>query len=87
MHLMLAYDHSRNARIALEAVARLFADAKPDVTLITVIEAAGSATDAEDDFFKEQYQDLKTGAEAAAAELTARASRPGCSSPRAMRAR
>jgi nucleotide-binding universal stress UspA family protein len=72
MHLMLAYDHSRNARIALDAVSRLFAEAKPDVTLITVIEAAGSATDAEDDFFKEHYRDLRTGAEAAAAELTAR---------------
>jgi nucleotide-binding universal stress UspA family protein len=72
MHLMLAYDHSRNARIALGAVTRLFAEAKPDVTLITVIEAAGSATDAEDDFFKEHYQDLRSGAEAAAAELSAR---------------
>jgi nucleotide-binding universal stress UspA family protein len=72
MHLMLAYDHSRNARIALDAVGRLFAEARPDVTLITVIEAAGSATDAEDDFFREHYQDLRSGAEAAAAELTAR---------------
>jgi nucleotide-binding universal stress UspA family protein len=72
MQLMLAYDHSRNARIALDAVLHLFAEARPEVTLITVIEAAGSATDAEDDFFKEHYQDLKSGAEAAAAELSAR---------------
>jgi nucleotide-binding universal stress UspA family protein len=72
MHLMLAYDHSRNARIALDAVIRLFAQSRPEITLITVIEAAGSATDAEDDFFREHYQDLRQGAEAAAAELSAR---------------
>jgi nucleotide-binding universal stress UspA family protein len=69
MHLMLAYDHSRNARIALDAVVRLFAEARPDVTLITVIEEPGSATDSEDEFFKAQYAELKSGAEAAAAEL------------------
>lgn len=72
MHLMLAYDHSRNACITLGAVTRLFADAKPEVTLISVIEAPGSATDASDDMFAAQFAEQKAGAEAAAAELTAR---------------
>jgi nucleotide-binding universal stress UspA family protein len=72
VQLMLAYDHSRNARIALDEMVRLFGDAKPDVTLITVIEEPGSATDAEDELFEAQYLEMKTGAEAAAAELTAK---------------
>lgn len=71
MHLMLAYDHSRNARIALEAVKALFAEAKPEVTLISVIEDVGSSTSATDDMFEEQYREQRAGAEAAAAELTA----------------
>ena len=71
MHLMLAYDHSRNSRIALDAVRRLFAAEKPDVTLISVIEDPGSATQSSDDMFNEQYQEQKAGAEAAASELIA----------------
>jgi nucleotide-binding universal stress UspA family protein len=71
MHLMLAYDHSRNARIALEAVKSLFGAAKPDITLISVIEDVGTATDATDDMFTEQYREQRAGVEAAAAELTA----------------
>ena len=70
MHIMLAYDHSRNARIALEGTMRLFADAKPDITLISVIEEPGSTTSSEDHLFEAQYQEQKQGAEAAAAELT-----------------
>jgi len=69
MDLMLAYDHSRNARIALEAVKTLFASARPNVTLISVIEEPGSTTAAGDDMFQEQYHEQKAGAEAAAAEL------------------
>ncbi len=71
MHAMLAYDHSRNARIALEGLMKLFAEAKPEVTLISVIEEPGSATDVGDDMFNTQYLIQKAGAEAAAAELTA----------------
>lgn len=70
MEIMLAYDHSRNSRIALDAVKRLFADAKPTVTLISVIEEPGSATGAEDALFSAQYSEQKAGVEAAAAELS-----------------
>ncbi|MFP5382983.1 MAG: universal stress protein [Gammaproteobacteria bacterium] len=69
MDVMLAYDHSRNARIALETIKRLFADIRPNVTLISVIEDPGSATGASDELFAEQYQEQKAGVEAAAAEL------------------
>lgn len=71
MELMLAYDHSRNARIALDFVKRMFADNKPSVTLISVIEEPRSSTSAEDEMFNEQYREQKAGAEAAAAELSA----------------
>ena len=71
MELMLAYDSSRNARIALDAVKEVFGPLKPTVTLISVIEDVGSATAGADDMFNEQYQSQKAGAEAAAAELVA----------------
>ncbi|MDO9479563.1 MAG: universal stress protein [Hydrogenophaga sp.] len=71
MEVMLAYDHSRNARIALDAVKRLFAHELPTVTLISVIEEPGSTTSAGDEMFEAQYQEQKAGAEAAAAELSA----------------
>lgn len=71
MNVMLAYDHSRNARIALDTVKRIFAAARPDITLISVIEEPGSSTSTVDELFQEQYQQQKAGAEAAAAELAA----------------
>ena len=71
MEVMLAYDHSRNSRIALEAVKQLFAKELPMVTLISVIEEPGSNTSAGDERFEAQYQEQKLGAEKAAAELVA----------------
>ena len=59
MEVMLAYDHSRNARIALDAVKRLFARELPTVTLISVIEEPGSNTSAGDEMFENQYQEQK----------------------------
>jgi nucleotide-binding universal stress UspA family protein len=71
MDVMLAYDHSRNARIALDAVKRLFANERPMVTLISVIEEPGSNSAGEDEMFQQQFQEQKAGAEGAAAELVA----------------
>lgn len=71
MHIMLAFDNSRNARIALEATIHLFSGSKAEITLVSVIEDPGSATAASDDMFTEQFSEQKTAAEAAAAELTA----------------
>ena len=71
MDVMLAYDHSRNARIALDAVKELFGPLKPTVTLVSVIEDVGSATADADDMFNEQFEAQKKGVEAAAAELSA----------------
>lgn len=71
MEIMLAYDDSRNARIALDTVRQIFGPMKPSVTLITVIEDVGSTTAGADDMFHEQFTAQKAGAEAAAAELMA----------------
>ena len=75
MDIMLAYDHSRNARIALEAVKSMFGAQRPNVTLISVIEEPGSTTSAGDEMFAQQFAEQRAGTEAAAAELTAN----GCS--------
>lgn len=70
MDIMIAYDHSRNARITLDVVQEMFAAAHPNVTLISVIEDIGSTTAGADDMFNEQLADQKAGVEAAAAILT-----------------
>lgn len=71
MHVMLAYDNSRNARIALDAVRELLSALKPRITLISVVEDVGSATAGADALFTAQYAEQKAGTEAAAAELAA----------------
>ncbi|MGP1356473.1 universal stress protein [Roseicyclus sp.] len=71
MEIMLAYDHSRNARIALDAIREMFGALRPNVTLVSVIEDVGSATSGADDLFHEQYAVQKAGAEEAAATLAA----------------
>lgn len=71
MEIMLAYDHSRNARIALDAIQQMFGPLKPSITLVSVVEDIGSATAGADALFSEQYQEQKAGVEAAAAELMA----------------
>ncbi|WP_209424666.1 universal stress protein [Pararhodobacter sp. SW119] len=71
MNVLLAYDNSRNARIALSAVKDLLGPMKPTITLISVVEDVGSATAGADDMFAEQYSEQKAGVEAAAAELAA----------------
>ncbi|MCC5967998.1 MAG: universal stress protein [Natronohydrobacter sp.] len=71
MHVMLAYDNSRNSRIALDAVRDMLKPIKPKVTLISVVEDVGSTTAGADDMFRAQYDEQKTGTEAAAHELAA----------------
>ncbi len=71
MHVMLAYDNSRNARIALDAVRDLLSALTPKITLISIVEDVGSATAGADELFSAQYAEQKAGTEAAAAELVA----------------
>lgn len=71
MHVMLAYDNSRNSRIALDAVRELLGAIKPKITLISVVEDVGSTTANVDEMFTAQYTEQKAGAEAAAQGLAA----------------
>ena len=69
MDVMLAYDHSRNSRIAISIVKSMFAKEMPEITLISVIEEPGSTSDSGDELFRQQYNEQKAGTEMAAAEL------------------
>ncbi|MEM1431174.1 MAG: universal stress protein [Pseudomonadota bacterium] len=71
MEIMLAYDHSRNARIALDAIQEMFGPLQPTVTLVSVVEDVGSTTAGADELFSEQFDAQKTGVEEAAAALMA----------------
>lgn len=71
MEIMLAYDHSRNARIALGLIRDMFGALTPSVTLISVVEDVSSATSGADDLFDEQYAVQKAGVDQAANELMA----------------
>ncbi len=71
MNVLLAYDNSRNANIALEAVKSLLGPLKPVITLISVVEDVGSSTAEVDELFSSQYAEQKAGTERAAAELAA----------------
>lgn len=71
VHIMLAYDHSRNSRLAVGGIKRLFAGMQPEITLICVVEEPRSASSEEDHLFRSSYDELKAGTEDAAAELTA----------------
>lgn len=71
MDVMLAYDNSRNARIALDLVRGLFGPLGPTITLISVVEDVRSSTAEADDLFQEQYRAQKAAVEQAAAELVA----------------
>ncbi|MCC5982884.1 MAG: universal stress protein [Rhodobacteraceae bacterium] len=70
MHVMLAYDNSRNSRIALDAVRDLLGPMRPRITLISVVEEVGSSTADADELFTVQYNEQKAGAEAAARHLS-----------------
>ena len=87
MEIMLAYDHSRNARIALDAIKTMFGSLGPNVTLVSVVEDIGSATAGADELFSEQFAEQKAGVEAAAAELVAMGITAKVMWPKVMRAR
>ena len=71
MELMIAYDHIRDYDFALDKVKDLFAESKPNILLVTVVEGPGTTTDATDEMFCREYREQKEGADRAASELTA----------------
>jgi len=59
MKIMLAYDGSRNAKLTLAKVITLFRPMSPTLVLVGVVENPRDSTDANEDFFNEEYATLK----------------------------
>ncbi|MCE9682330.1 universal stress protein [Halomonas alkalisoli] len=59
MKVMIAYDGSRNAKLALAQTVSLFRCNAPTLVLIGVAENPRDATDANEDLFQEEYEELK----------------------------
>ncbi len=59
MKIMLAYDGSRNARLALDQTMQMFHNNAPTLMLVGVVENPRDSTDANEELFKEEYAELK----------------------------
>lgn len=66
MHIMVAYDNSTNAKHALQKTLQMFAELKPEITLISVIEdVLGSSGVNEDRYLEHKHDFSETVREAA----------------------
>ena len=65
MKIMIAYDGSRNAKLALARTITLFRDMSPLIVLVGVAENPRDTTDANEDLFQEEYRELKGSLEEA----------------------
>ncbi|WP_290794825.1 universal stress protein [Halomonas sp.] len=63
MKIMVAYDGSRNAKLALVQVVTLFRPMSPLIVLVGVAENPRDSTDANEDLFQEEYRELKADLE------------------------
>ena len=59
MKIMIAYDGSRNARLALAQTITMFRDLKPVITLVAVAENPRDITSGNEDLFQEEVSELK----------------------------
>ncbi len=69
MNIMVAYDDSRNAKLAIAQTVTLFRAMKPNIMLVCVVEEPRDATDTNEEKFLEAYRELRAGAEEAAQAL------------------
>jgi nucleotide-binding universal stress UspA family protein len=67
VEIMIAYDDSRNAKLALAQTVTLFRELNPLIILICVAEEPRDASDENEALFRGEYAELKAGAERAAA--------------------
>jgi nucleotide-binding universal stress UspA family protein len=58
MNIMLAYDGSRNAKLALAQAIAMFRNLEPQMRLVAVAENPRDITDANDDMFQEEWHNL-----------------------------
>ncbi len=59
MKIMIAYDGSRNARLALAQTITMFRDLKPQLTLVAVAENPRDITSGNEDLFQQEVSELK----------------------------
>ncbi|MGF2733949.1 universal stress protein [Marinobacter sp. DUT-1] len=59
MKIMIAYDGSRNARLALAQTITMFRDLKPQLTLVAVAENPRDITSGNEDLFQQEVTELK----------------------------
>ncbi|NMT62145.1 universal stress protein [Marinobacter orientalis] len=59
MKIMIAYDGSRNARLALAQTITMFRDLKPQITLVAVAENPRDITSENENFFEEELEGIK----------------------------
>jgi len=59
MQIMLAYDDSRNAKLALTQVISMFRKLDPIILLVSVVENPRDSTDSNEDLFNQEKSDLK----------------------------
>lgn len=60
MKIMIAYDGSRNARLALAQTITMFRDLQPQLTLVAVAENPRDITSGNEDLFQQEVSELKT---------------------------
>lgn len=58
MNIMLAYDGSRNAKLALAQTISMFGQLEPALRLVAVVENPRDITDANEDMFQEERREL-----------------------------
>lgn len=59
MKIMIAYDGSRNARLALAQTITMFRDLAPHITLVAVAENPRDITSGNEEMFQEEMEELK----------------------------
>ncbi|WP_245562339.1 universal stress protein [Marinospirillum minutulum] len=63
MKILIAYDGSRNAKLALAQTLSLFGALNPTLLLMAVAENPRAASDANEDLFQQEYNELKQALE------------------------
>lgn len=59
MKIMLAYDGSRNAKLALAQTITMFSALQPTISLVAVAENPRDITESNEDLFQQEYDELK----------------------------
>lgn len=70
MRIMVAYDGSRNAKLALAQTVDMFHKLRPKLLLVGVAEETRDSTELNEDLFQEEYREIKAALEEASEFLT-----------------